>query len=77
MRAVVFGGKEQVSVEDVPDPKLTGPDGVILQVEQTAICGSDLHFYWGEYGDVSGLRPGHEFMGTVIDVGRDVETIVK
>jgi alcohol dehydrogenase len=77
MRAVVFGGKEQVSVQDVVDPKLTGPDGVILQVEQTAICGSDLHFYWGEFGDVSGIRPGHEFMGTVMDVGGDVKTFAK
>jgi len=77
MRAVVFGAKEQVSVQDVVDPELTGPDGVILQVEQTAICGSDLHFYWGEFGDVSGIRPGHEFMGTVMDVGGEVKTFAK
>ncbi|MBW1901099.1 MAG: alcohol dehydrogenase catalytic domain-containing protein [Deltaproteobacteria bacterium] len=77
MQAVVFGGKEEVSVQDVPEPKLTNPDGVILQVEQTAICGSDLHFYWGEFGDVSDIRPGHEFMGTVMDVGGEVKTFAK
>jgi len=77
MRAVVFDGKEKVLVKEFPDPELTGPDSAILQVEQTSICGSDLHFYWEEFGGAAGIRPGHEFIGTVIETGADVESVRK
>jgi threonine dehydrogenase-like Zn-dependent dehydrogenase len=43
-----------------------------VEVDQTSICGSDLHFYWGDFGDFSGVRPGREFLGTVVAVGKDV-----
>lgn len=74
MRAVVLNGPGDVSVEDVDDPILSGPDGVILRVERTAICGSDLHPY---HGDASrpGMRLGHEFIGTVVETGADVRTV--
>lgn len=74
MRAVVLNGPGDVSVEDVDDPVLTGPDGVILRVERTAICGSDLHPY---HGDAShpGMRLGHEFIGTVVEAGSEVRTV--
>jgi len=74
MRAVVLNGPGDVSVEDVDDPVLTGPDGVILRVEQTAICGSDLHPYHGD-GSRPGMRLGHEFIGTVMETGADVRTV--
>ncbi len=74
MRAVVLNGPGDVSVEDVDDPVLSGPDGVILRVERTAICGSDLHPY---HGDASrpGMRLGHEFIGTVVEAGSEVRTV--
>lgn len=71
VRAVVLDGVKQVSVSDVPDPVLPGPDGVIVQVERTAICGSDLHLYHGALGE-PGVRLGHEFVGTVIETGPEV-----
>ncbi|MGW9211207.1 zinc-binding dehydrogenase [Embleya sp. NPDC055664] len=74
MRAVVVNGTRDVSVEKVADPVLAGPDGAIVQVTASALCGSDLHFYEGEFPAV-GLRPGHEVVGTVIEIGADVGRI--
>lgn len=74
MRGVVLTGQREVSVEDLPDPELTGPDGLILRVERTAICGSDLHVYHGPLG-TPGVRLGHEFVGTVEETGADVRTV--
>jgi alcohol dehydrogenase len=75
MRAVVFEGNEQVSVQTVPDPVINAADSAIVEIDKTSICGSDLHFYWGEFGSAAGIRPGHEFIGTVAGVGGDVEKI--
>ena len=63
-------------MEDVPDATLPGPDGLILRVERTAICGSDLHLYHGPM-TIPGVRLGHEFVGTVDEVGADVRTVRK
>ncbi|HMD45215.1 MAG TPA: alcohol dehydrogenase catalytic domain-containing protein [Acidimicrobiales bacterium] len=71
MRAVVLDGERSVSVSEVPDAALSGPDGVVVGVEQAAICGSDLHLYHGEVGGL-GIRLGHEFIGTVLEAGPDV-----
>jgi threonine dehydrogenase-like Zn-dependent dehydrogenase len=72
MRAVCYEGKENVRVEDVPDPVILNPHDAIVKVTTTAICGSDLHIYDGyiptmEKGDVL----GHEFMGEVVEVGKE------
>lgn len=70
MRALTWQGREDVRVEDVPDPRLLQPTDAIVRVTSTAICGSDLHLYsvLGAY-----LRPGdvlgHEAMGVVEEVG--------
>ena len=72
MRAVCFEGTEKIAVATVPDPKILNPRDAIIKVTTTAICGSDLHIYGGyiptmQTGDVL----GHEFMGEVVEVGRD------
>lgn len=74
VRAVVLQGERSVSVEQVPDPVLPGPEGVVLSVEHTAICGSDLHLY---HGGVTGpgVQLGHEFIGTIEEVGPDVRRL--
>jgi threonine dehydrogenase-like Zn-dependent dehydrogenase len=70
MRAVVWQGKEDVKVEEVPDPKIEEPTDAVVRITSTAICGSDLHLY---RHTVVGLKKGdilgHEPMGVVEEVG--------
>ena len=78
MRATCWIGKEHLSVETVPDPKILNQSDAIVRITSTAICGSDLHLYNGyvpsmESGDVL----GHEFMGEVVEVGRAVQNLKK
>lgn len=74
MRAVVITGVESVEVANVEDPVLRHGADAIVQVERMAICGSDLHPYRGEWGDPTGQRPGHEVIGTIVEVGPEVRT---
>ncbi len=74
MRATVLEGPRDIRVEDVPDPVLPGPEGVIVTVERTAICGSDLHLYHDAPTGV-GIRLGHEVIGTVDETGPDVRSL--
>jgi threonine dehydrogenase-like Zn-dependent dehydrogenase len=78
MKALCWYGKEDVRVESVPDPELLNPRDAVIEITRTAICGSDLHLYDGfiptlEPGDIL----GHEFMGVVVDVGRQVTNLHK
>lgn len=61
-------------MEDVPDAVLPGPDGLLLKVEHTSICGSDLHPYHGPFTTV-GVKMGHEFIGTVEETGAEVASV--
>jgi alcohol dehydrogenase len=74
MRAAVLYGPGDVRVEQVPDPVLPGPDGIIVTVERTAICGSDLHLYH-DAPTGAGVQLGHEAIGTVAEVGPHVRTV--
>lgn len=72
MRAAVYTGIEQIVLQAVPDPRI-GPGDVLLKVDAATICGTDLKIYL--HGK-SNVRPpqilGHEFAGTIAEVGRDV-----
>ena len=59
----------------MPDPTLPGPDGAIVEVTAAAICGSDLHFYEGDYPLPEPVARGHEAVGTVVETGPDVLTV--
>jgi alcohol dehydrogenase len=76
MRGVILEGERTVSVTDVPDAKLPGPDGAVVRVDRAAICGSDLHLYHAASG-FDGVQLGHEFIGTIEEVGSDVTRFVK
>lgn len=72
MRALVWHGAHDMRTETVSDPKIVNPRDAIIKVTATAICGSDLHIYDGLIPSMkSGDVLGHEFMGEVVDVGRD------
>jgi 2-desacetyl-2-hydroxyethyl bacteriochlorophyllide A dehydrogenase len=70
----VVTGQGSIQVETRPDPVLSGPDGAIVQVEVSAICGSDLHFYDGDLPFYP-VAVGHEVVGTVVEVGPDVRLV--
>ncbi len=74
MRATILKGPRQIAVEQVPDPVLPGPGGIIVSVERTAICGSDLHLFHDAPTGV-GIQLGHEAIGTVAEVGPEVHTV--
>lgn len=71
MRAVVFPAPATISVERVPDPTC-GADEVVVQIARCGICGTDVHIYRNEYMSDYPLIPGHEFGGTIVEVGREV-----
>jgi threonine dehydrogenase-like Zn-dependent dehydrogenase len=78
VKALCWQGKNRVEVENVNDPVILNPRDAIVRITRTAICGSDLHLYDGyipkmEPGDVL----GHEFMGEVVEVGREVKKLKK
>ena len=73
MRANCWFGKHDLRVENVPDPAILNPRDAIVKITSTAICGSDLHLYGGFVPTMSkGDILGHEFMGEVVDVGKEV-----
>jgi L-iditol 2-dehydrogenase len=73
MRAVVYEGVKKVTVKEVPRPKLRD-DNLIVKVNSCAICGTDVKAY--TIG-ISSIKPpvilGHEFVGTVEEVGKAVK----
>lgn len=77
MKALVKAKAEAgIWLEDVPKPDV-GPNDVLVRVQKTSICGTDLHIVaWDEWA--AGTIPvpmviGHEYMGVVAEVGAEVE----
>ncbi|AKJ31417.1 zinc-dependent alcohol dehydrogenase [Caldimonas brevitalea] len=72
MRALRWHGKKDIRCDHVPDPQIEDGRDAIIKVSSCAICGSDLHLFDGFMpGMESGDIMGHEFMGEVVEVGRD------
>jgi threonine dehydrogenase-like Zn-dependent dehydrogenase len=76
MKATCWYGKNDVRVEQVPDPQVINPRDAVVRITSTAICGSDLHLYDGfipsmQKGDIL----GHEFMGEVVELGSEVKNL--
>jgi threonine dehydrogenase-like Zn-dependent dehydrogenase len=76
MRANCWEAPKHLKVQDVPDPKILNQSDAIVRITSTAICGSDLHLFNGfmptmERGDIL----GHEFMGEVMEVGKNVKKL--
>ncbi len=77
MRALVYHGPGQKSWDEVPDPTIRDATDVIVRMDATTICGTDLHIL---KGDVPAVTPGHilghEGFGTVTEIGPAVSTLV-
>jgi threonine dehydrogenase-like Zn-dependent dehydrogenase len=74
MRGVVMYGPGDVRVEDRPDPTIIEPTDAIIRLTATCICGSDLWPYRGAE-PVDHQVMGHEYVGTVTEVGSDVRNV--
>ena len=78
MKALTWQGNKDVRVETVPDPGILNSRDAIVKVSLTAICGSDLHLYDGL---IPAMKPGdilgHEFVGEIVEVGKEVRNLKK
>jgi len=72
MKAIVYCGERDVRYTDTDDAGLHSDTDVIVRVTRTAICGSDLHLWHGSMATDTGFAVGHEFIGTVDEVGAGV-----
>jgi threonine dehydrogenase-like Zn-dependent dehydrogenase len=78
MKAVIWNSTKNVSVADVPEPTILNQRDAIVKITTTAICGSDLHIYAGDVPSMeAGDILGHEFMGEVVEIGKDVKNLKK
>jgi glutathione-independent formaldehyde dehydrogenase len=75
MKAVVFKGPYELSVDEVDDPRIEDPQDVLVRITTTCICGSDLHMYEGRTDAPKGLVFGHENMGIIEEVGNGVSSL--
>ncbi|GAP55667.1 alcohol dehydrogenase [Arthrobacter sp. Hiyo6] len=76
MKALVYGGPGEKSWTDVPDPKIQNPSDVLVKVDTTTICGTDLHILKGDVPAVQkGRILGHEGVGTITEVGSSVTSL--
>jgi len=79
VKAIVKSKPEKgVWMEEVPIPTI-GPNDVLLKIKKAAICGTDLHIYkWDEWAQQTINTPviiGHEYMGTVVEIGSEVDRV--
>ncbi len=76
MKAVVFHGIGDIRLEDVSEPEIEQPTDAILRITSSAICGTDLHFIRGTMPGVEpGTILGHEAVGVIEEVGKDVRNL--
>ncbi len=76
MKALVFGGAGERSWDSVDDPGIQEPTDVVVKVDMTTICGTDLHILKGDVPAVTeGRVLGHEAVGTVVETGSAVSSL--
>lgn len=76
MRANRWYGKQDLRVEEAPDPQIEAPEDAIVKIELGTICGSDLHLYNGYLQPIpKGYILGHECIGEVVEAGPEVTNV--
>jgi len=76
MKALVYHGPGKKAWETMPDPRIVHPTDVIVRVDTTTICGTDLHILAGHVPAVTeGRILGHEGVGTIVEVGSAVKKL--
>ncbi|MCR3749506.1 zinc-dependent alcohol dehydrogenase family protein [Lentzea californiensis] len=74
MKAAVITGVGSVEVTTVDDPRC-GPREVVVDVAACGLCGTDLHILQGEFAPTLPVVPGHEFAGTIVEIGSQVNEL--
>jgi 2-desacetyl-2-hydroxyethyl bacteriochlorophyllide A dehydrogenase len=74
VKAAVITGVGSVEVTTVDDPKC-GPRQVVVDVAACGLCGTDLHILQGEFAPTLPVVPGHEFAGTIVEIGSQVDEL--
>jgi len=74
MKAFQFFEKNDMRLVDLPEPEV-GDSDVLLKIKKVGICGTDLHIYTGGMPVQAPLVLGHEFVGDVAKVGKDVTRV--
>ncbi len=70
MKAVVYDAPRSFSYREVADPEVASREA-LLRIDACGLCGTDLHIHEGEFGPRFPLIPGHEFTGTVVELGAE------
>jgi threonine dehydrogenase-like Zn-dependent dehydrogenase len=73
MPAAVYVGESTITVQERPVPEL-GPRDVLVEVSHCGICGTDLHLVFEHYARPGSIL-GHEWSGTIVDIGADVRDV--
>ena len=75
MRALVYHDPGNLAFQEAPDPEITDDGDVIVRVDATTICGTDLHILMGDVPVAPGRILGHEAVGTVDEIGAGVHRL--
>jgi alcohol dehydrogenase len=76
MKALVYHGPGQRGWDDVDDPTIIDPTDIVVRIDTSTICGSDLHILKGDVPETTpGTVLGHEAVGTVQEIGAGVSTV--
>jgi len=75
MQALVIRDIGKIEFTELPVPQVCKPDDVLLKVSAVGICGSDLKILEGKHHYRKDIALGHEFCGTVLEIGSHVNHV--
>jgi threonine dehydrogenase-like Zn-dependent dehydrogenase len=75
MKALVFKKIGKIELEELPVPKVKEPTDVVIKIAACGICGSDIKILEGKHAFKENTVLGHEFNGTVVEIGSSVKTL--
>ena len=76
MKGLVYHGPGQKSWDSVPDPTIEAPTDIVVRIDSSTICGTDLHILKGDVPTcLPGTILGHEATATIVEKGNAVTTL--
>lgn len=75
MKALVWTSNHKLDLGEREAPQIAAPDEVKIRIEMTGICGTDLAVFSGKEEGVPGVIRGHEAVGTVVEIGGNVDRV--